>query len=568
MKKALFFVGMCLFVFCSASFAADIPKLINYQGMLTANTGEPLDGTFNVFFRIYNAESGGDKRWEENHAALSVSQGLFNAILGSQSGGIDLDFSENYWLEVQVEGEIMPRIEFTSVGYAYRAMVADSASTVTPGSGSNWSVSNSVLYTNEYWGIARGGAWNVFIGDSARTHVNLGVACTTGGTWVHHDCYSTVSGGYGNAAAGRYATVSGGYKNSTTNFYAPTVGGCLCNLANNDYSTVGGGVDNRAEGSYSTIAGGNTNHTVYVGSTVGGGIANTASYFYATVPGGYENNAEGYGSFAAGYRAKAVHAGSFVWADTVYADFESDHDNEFAVRASGGMKVEADYSLYGCFFDNRTGGGDGIRAYANVSAGNVWGAVYAVNEGTSPAIYSLNTSGGLAAYLEGAVYIGDSLHVVGHLSKGSGSFKIDHPLDPENKYLYHSFVESPDMMNVYNGNVVLNAAGEARIDLPEWFEALNRDFRYQLTPVGQPGPNLHVAREISGNSYEIAGGEPGMKVSWQVTGIRQDPYAEKNRIPVEQDKGTGERGKYLHPEAYDLPETMGINYTDKKEKGF
>ena len=73
-----------------------------------------------------------------------------------------------------------------------------------------------------------------------------------------------------------------------------------------------------------------------------------------------------------------------------------------------------------------------------------------------------------------------NVHVSGNLSKGSGSFRIDHPLDPENKYLYHSFVESPDMMNVYNGNVILDEQGEAVVEFPEWFEPLNRDFRYQL----------------------------------------------------------------------------------------
>ncbi len=104
------------------------------------------------------------------------------------------------------------------------------------------------------------------------------------------------------------------------------------------------------------------------------------------------------------------------------------------------------------------------------------------------------------------------MDVNGHLSKLSGSFKIDHPLDPANKYLYHSFVESPDMMNIYNGNAILDGGGEAIVTLPEWFETLNRDFRYQLTAVGAPGPNLYVAEEISGNHFKIAGGQPGAKV--------------------------------------------------------
>ena len=148
--------------------------------------------------------------------------------------------------------------------------------------------------------------------------------------------------------------------------------------------------------------------------------------------------------------------------------------------------------------------------------------------------------------------------VSGNLSKGGGSFLIDHPLDPENKLLYHSFVESPDMMNVYNGNVVLDAEGEAWVEMPAWFEALNRDFRYQLTCIGAHAP-IYVAREMRDGRFLIAGGEEGLKVSWQVTGIRQDPYAEANRIPVEEDKSEEERGLYLHPEAYGFDQTRGID---------
>ncbi len=148
------------------------------------------------------------------------------------------------------------------------------------------------------------------------------------------------------------------------------------------------------------------------------------------------------------------------------------------------------------------------------------------------------------------VVVPHNLNVLGTLSKGGGSFKIDHPLDPQNRFLYHSFVESPDMMNIYNGNVITDENGEALVTLPEWFEALNRDFRYQLTAVGAPGPNLYVAEKIKGNRFKIAGSKPGMEVSWQVTGIRQDPYANAHRIPVEEDKSDHERGTYLHPDAF------------------
>lgn len=146
----------------------------------------------------------------------------------------------------------------------------------------------------------------------------------------------------------------------------------------------------------------------------------------------------------------------------------------------------------------------------------------------------------------------------GNLSKGSGSFKIDHPLDPANKYLEHSFVESPDMMNIYNGVVRLDEKGKALVKLPEYFEALNSDFRYQLTAIGAPGPNLYVAEEISGNHFKIAGGKPGAKVSWQVTGVRQDAYARAHRINVEEEKPAQERGHYLHPELFGATEKEAI----------
>jgi hypothetical protein len=134
-----------------------------------------------------------------------------------------------------------------------------------------------------------------------------------------------------------------------------------------------------------------------------------------------------------------------------------------------------------------------------------------------------------------------NLTVGGNISKGGGSFRIDHPLDPDNKYLYHSFVESPDMKNIYDGILVLDENGEATVTLPAWFQALNQDFRYQLTCIGGYAP-VYVASEVSGNHFRVAGGRPGLKVSWQVTGIRHDAYANAHRIPVEEDKPASERG--------------------------
>jgi len=172
-------------------------------------------------------------------------------------------------------------------------------------------------------------------------------------------------------------------------------------------------------------------------------------------------------------------------------------------------------------------------------------------------VFFANQVGLFAEAPTAGMFQGD-VDISGTLTKGAGAFKIDHPLDPANKYLTHSFVESPDMMNIYNGTVILDSNGEAWINLPDWFEALNRDFRYQLTAIGAPGPNLYVAEEVSGNRFKIAGGQPGRKVSWQVTGIRHDAYADAHRLAVEEDKPEADRGFYLHPEVHGQPAEKSI----------
>ena len=195
--------------------------------------------------------------------------------------------------------------------------------------------------------------------------------------------------------------------------------------------------------------------------------------------------------------------------------------------------------------------------------------------GSSDDGYGVTGSSGNSAGLYGqsindyAAILDGKVKITGNLEKAGGSFKIDHPLDPANKYLCHSFVESPDMKNVYDGVVVLDGKGEAEIELPDWFGILNKDFHYQLTAIGAPGPNLYIAEEISNTTtsnknnnsrFKVAGGTSGMKVSWQVTGIRRDPWANANRIQVEEDKPAKERGYYLHPDLYGQPEENGISH--------
>jgi hypothetical protein len=190
------------------------------------------------------------------------------------------------------------------------------------------------------------------------------------------------------------------------------------------------------------------------------------------------------------------------------------------------------------------------QATGNGSAAGLLGI--GLGAGTYAVLGSAQGTGSYAGVFSGNVA------VTGTLSKSAGSFKIDHPLDPANKFLYHSFVESPDMMNIYNGNITLDAHGGATVVLPDWFEALNKDFRYQLTALGKPSPNLYIAEEITGNRFRIAGGTPAARVSWTVTGIRHDAYANAHRLKVEEEKPAKQRGKYLHPDLFGQPASQAI----------
>ena len=166
----------------------------------------------------------------------------------------------------------------------------------------------------------------------------------------------------------------------------------------------------------------------------------------------------------------------------------------------------------------------------------------------------------------GDIAADDDLIADDQVISGGGQFMIDNPIDPENKFLSHSRVHSSEMMNIYNGNITLDANGESWVDLPEWFGALNKDFRYQLTCIGGFSP-VYVAQEISNNKFKIAGGKSGLKVSWQVTGIRQDAYAKYSGFKVEETKTENEMGKYQHPEAFGLPKEMGIgNISNQQNK--
>ncbi len=225
----------------------------------------------------------------------------------------------------------------------------------------------------------------------------------------------------------------------------------------------------------------------------------------------------------------------------------------------------------GVFGANRLGFGTtgvgitGVHAVGQGAAGllcesNIY-AIFARSQlfaGIFEGDVSITGSSQNALSVTGNTHVSGSLTVIGPIHKSGGGFRIDHPTDPANQYLNHSFVESPERKNVYDGVVSLDKKGEADVHMPDWFDAVNTECRYQLTAVGAPGPNLYIARGMTKNSFRIAGGSPGAKVSWQVTGIRKDPWAQQNPLTVEEKKSRKDRGRFLDPALYKQPPDKAI----------
>lgn len=198
------------------------------------------------------------------------------------------------------------------------------------------------------------------------------------------------------------------------------------------------------------------------------------------------------------------------------------------------------------------GSTDGIGVYGATT--RLFGVRGDSTNGNGVYGYSFNGDG-----VTGFSVNGNAANFRGIMTATDKRFRIDHPLDPANKYLNHACVESSERMNIYTGNVTTNGTGDAEVLLPDWFEALNQDFRYQLTVIGQFAQAI-VATKIAHNRFTIKTDKPSVEVSWQVTGVRQDAYANAHPMQVEEEKKAKDRGRYLHPTEHGMPERLGIDF--------
>lgn len=272
-------------------------------------------------------------------------------------------------------------------------------------------------------------------------------------------------------------------------------------------------------------------------------------------------------------------------------------------------------TTYGGRFESRSGAGTGVYGLANATSGysfgvqggsastsgrGVHGFASADSGLTIGGLFTCSSTSGKAVYgwadaVTGSTYgvygkrssitgVGYAVFAEGDLgASGFKSFRIDHPEDPENKYLLHYSTESSEVLNAYSGSLTLDGRGQTLVELPRYFAAINRDPRYTLTAIGAPMPNLHVAEKISAAAlrageqaapgdalplcvFRIAGGAPGGEVCWRVEALRNDLRMRLHGAPVEAQKTGPERGKYQHPEYYGKPAEKGMDYDADRER--
>jgi hypothetical protein len=197
---------------------------------------------------------------------------------------------------------------------------------------------------------------------------------------------------------------------------------------------------------------------------------------------------------------------------------------------------------YGGFFTTASDSGRGVSTGVSATTGVNYGLYGWTNSAAGFGVFSGGNTG----------------------ATGSKSFRIDHPLDPENKYLLHYATESPTPQNFYVGNVVTDTQGYAWVTLPDYFSEINKNFKYQLTIVDDRDSDgfvmVKVSKKIRDGRFQIRTSVPNVEVSWRVDADRNDLYMRNRPAKDVVDKSDIERGTYQHPEFYGFGPERGLSY--------
>lgn len=568
---------------CTFTLSAQAPSGINYQAVARSASGTVMaNKTLGVRISILAGSASGSADYVEKHSVSTNTYGLFNLIIGGGTAQTGTFSSVNWgggskFLKLEIDTNngssytTLSSTQMMSVPYAlYAEKSGSGGSSGVTGSGtanylSKWSSSsaltNSLLYDNGTsvgCGISNlnsnhrfSTTGSLLVSGNFETDNNSNSAVGVQGIYTGTGNYDAMgvfgkskskdSYGFGGYFEGGWIGSFGLVNNTGDSAYYGTYGRAI---ATSGAKGTNVGARGSVSGAYGNNYGG---HFQSAGDTNAIGVVGIASVttHRSITSVSQRSNAGGFFSSNDGQGIYAVANGSYNIGSNKACVGVVGIGNDATGKYNIGVTA---YSIDGSIACT------GIEAYGNQGANNptyVIGAMGIVN-GTG-------TAGTFAGYFDGDVTVG------GNLAKSSGSFKIDHPQDPANKFLIHSFVESPDMMNIYNGNITTDANGVATVQLPSYFMAENKDFRYQLTVIGSFAQAM-VAEEVSNNRFVIKTNTPNVKVSWQVTGIRQDEWANAHRIEVEVDKKGPEKGRYIHPELFGKPKSLSISSLMRSSK--
>lgn len=532
MKK--FASTLMVLLTCSILSLAQIaPAGINYQAVARDASGNVLTSqNVGLRFTLHATTPSGTIVYRETQSLTTNAFGLFTAVIGTGtvvSGSFSLIEWENANHYLQVELDPAGGTAYTDMGtsqllavpYSYAANVSERSLD------NHWTANGNDLYNNN--------TGNVGIGTNSPTHrLEVRQSAPPSGTGVIHSEVSGANSGYavygknddwweaiGGYFIGGYEGVAGIVAPTGSQYYhgvygeaygsnAPKIGV----LGNSDMTGVYGSTFGPGRGQ-TTYYGPNYDETI--------GVTGDAQTMNAT-------NGASYGMYGNARNPNSVlNAGMFGYARSATGGFSARNYGVLGVsegpsNATGVIGI-ADPGA-------SSFGGYGIEG--DVLSGTDQVGVYGYCAGATATDY--------AGYFQGNLYATSA-------SSGIKAFKIDHPQDPANKYLYHSSVESNEMVNIYRGNVVTDANGRATVDLPAYFETLNKDVTYQLTVVNEFAQAI-IGEKVHDNRFVIRTDKPNVEVSWMVTGVRKDPLAEKFRIRDVVEKPASEKGTYLTPELY------------------
>lgn len=514
----------------------------------TGSGGAFTGGAYGVYAKALNTAGTGIATSGNNVALSNPSSGAGGAFSGSDYGAYIRAKDAAGGTGVAAAGNNQTISTLTSgSGGSFKGAKYGSYSKATNTSNGNGvaGVGNggSTVY------VPPGGSGGSFVADSIGlygkgldSNGNGVVGRGTGGSTYHYP--TTGAGGAFTGAVGVYG-------------YSDVVDGnaVVGSVLGESYSTPGGG---GTGGSFSGPFGVYAKATISAGTGVVG-IGNDGGNYHTLPDGsggsfsgfhgvyGYAEDEDdgigvvGIGNDESGYATLGYGAGGV---------FEG---TRIGLEAYASETNNSTYAIYGKY----TGGSRDGRGVFGYSVPNTTRGYGVVGQGGKLGVYSINSFG----------------------STGNMVSQMDHPLDPKNKILNHYAMESPEVLNMYRGNIILDGDGEAIVTLPEYFSEININFSYNLTPIGQQAPNLFIKQEVDKNgSFVVAGGQPNQKISWVVYAERNDLYMQREKQNktdlVEIEKEPENIGKYLMPELYNETPEQGIFYNgsnsekkvDKKRK--